>query len=218
MNPFDVGLVQISIFYGTDQRQHCQQSYPTWPVNLLNMLTQSCVNSSHPQTQFLTSWGNKNVHLYPSSFWVRPQETINQPMYGAFCSCKTPMWGSQCLKTHTHFHEHPHTHAPCASAPQSYCVGRSSCRLYAAAPLLKELFETKCSVLRSPYLHQTLLNTTDQQISLWSWGPLPMQTLLFTHFKTLSTMHPLSSIHYIIAWYIGKQLLLNEQKCVFTEQ
>lgn len=149
----------------------------------------------------------RNLHLCPCSFQVIPQETLNQSMFGVFFSFYKPQCGeANCLGTCTP--TSTHTSHPCSRHPypQTHPVGRAEnecCQAHSRKRGLRQ------SALSAWALICALPNATRQR-ALWNWGPLPMHCLLLTCFKNTSTMHLLFSIHYIIAWYISKQLLLNE--------
>lgn len=97
--------------------------------------------------------------------------------------------------------------APNVPSPEPPCA--QSQKLMRPSPFQSDMFETKCSVLLHPYLQLCFAKYHISAALFLGLGP-SMHCLLFTCFKNISTLYLLFSIHYIIVWYIGKPLLLNE--------
>lgn len=149
MNPFHVSLVKILHILCTDLGKHCQQSPPTWTVNLLDILAQPSFISSHPK--FYPPETCTLMFMFHSSQGLRKRE-INQGMVPVFF-LQTCEWGSWVLGC-THLHPLPCTPAcPCSLYPHPpNPPSGQSWKLMLPSPFQKDVFETKPSVLLSPYL------------------------------------------------------------------
>lgn len=184
--------------------KHCHQSPSTWTVNLLDMIVQL---SSHPNPQILTS-GRIYIYVYVP-FKSRPQETLNQPCLEPFFSSYKPECKeAKCLGAFTP--TSTHTCAPLLRRlhSQTHPAGRAGngcCQALARKRCLRQSALSSWALIYA----RALLNATQQRV-LWSWALFPMHGLLLTCFKNISTGRLLLSLHYIIVWYIGKHLLLNE--------
>lgn len=114
-----------------------------------------------------------------------------------FPSYKREHEEAKCLGTLTPTSTHTCLPLLLISPPPNPPCGQSQ-KLMLPGPFQKDVFETKCSVLLSPYLCLCFAKYHISADLFLGLGPFPMHCLLFTCFKNISTMQLLFSIHYII--------------------